>query len=374
MGAFHQLGNGGELGAGLAGVLVEQARVAAQLAQLGELGQHGDAPLGQGAVVAFCERLQQPRLVGAVEPALLAFELGVDHALQLFWQVGQHVCLQATQDEGPHLGPQQGRGLFIARQDGGLVALAEAPVRPQHARHEVIEDAPQLAQAVFDGGAGERDAVRGAHGLHGAGGLGGMVLDVLGLVDHLERELPLGDPVDIDAQGVVAGDQHLVAAPGQQLVALALGAGQHGDLQLRAELGELGLPVVDQARRAHDERGCLLQLVRAAQEHGDGLQALAQAHLVCQDAGQPVVCQGAHPGKALLLVGAQHSLQAGGQLVALAAAVLEGLHKAQEALLLLVLARQSVEQEGVVDGRLQLAASDVAGRQAQLLGDKLQAR
>ena len=87
---------------------------------------------------------------------------------------------------------------------------------------------------------------------------------------------------------------------------------QHDDAEVRRELRQLGRPVGDQAGGNDDQRRtvepCLLVLDG---DVGNGLRGLAQAHVVGQEAAQPMRAQVLQPGDAVLLVGAQRGLEPG---------------------------------------------------------------
>jgi hypothetical protein len=94
---------------------------------------------------------------------------------------------------------------------------------------------------------------------------------------------------------------------------MAVFAVQHQAAQPRAKAFGFAPPVAHQADRGNDERG----LRQAAcvffdLDVGQRLQGFAQAHVVGQDAGQTVFAQKLQPVQALLLVGAQAGLHAGG--------------------------------------------------------------
>ncbi|MNZ87580.1 hypothetical protein D3C78_1064420 [compost metagenome] len=86
--------------------------------------------------------------------------------------------------------------------------------------------------------------------------------------------------------------------------------GQHA--QVRGEARRLVLPVGDQAGRHHYQ----CRAVHAAgfflgQDVGQGLQSLAQAHVVAEDTADAQLTQGLHPAQTLQLIGAQVGVQAG---------------------------------------------------------------
>ena len=153
-GACHQFHDGIELRAVAAIVLEQQTRVAAQLAQLHEFGKHLHAGnvfacitfrLTLLALAALAgQLLAQALLVSMIELQLLALHGGVHDAFQLVGQVGEHIGLAAPEQKRPHDGAQAGGNVLFAAHDGQLEAFVEARVRPQKARHQEVEDAPQL--------------------------------------------------------------------------------------------------------------------------------------------------------------------------------------------------------------------------------------
>ena len=89
--------------------------------------------------------------------------------------------------------------------------------------------------------------------------------------------------------------------------------------QRRRELGKLARPVA-QHRLGHENEVRARHLARLfeVRQEGDGLERLAQAHLVCKDAADVVVVQVDHPVEALQLrnggrAGGSMSSAAGGR-------------------------------------------------------------
>ena len=84
-----------------------------------------------------------------------------------------------------------------------------------------------------------------------------------------------------------------------QFLPLRLGSGDHQNLQRGGKPVKFFLPVVDQRRRAHDQRcpGFFLRvdLIVVGQKDCYGLQGFAQSHVVCQDASESVGVEYAHP-------------------------------------------------------------------------------
>ena len=75
-----------------------------------------------------------------------------------------------------------------------LDEIDESFGRTQEAGIEEIEDRPQVAQIVFDRRAGQHDAASGEERFDRLRLLGVRVFDDLGLVQHREAPLGLGDP------------------------------------------------------------------------------------------------------------------------------------------------------------------------------------
>ena len=82
------------------------------------------------------------------------------------------------------------------------------------------------------------------------------------------------------------------------------------DRKLWGETGELRLPV-EQQTAWHDDECRSLDFRVDGGQHRDGLQCLAQAHVVGQATAQLIVIEIAHPFHALFLVGAKLRLHLG---------------------------------------------------------------
>mmetsp|Transcript_21087 Transcript_21087/g.81836 ORF Transcript_21087/g.81836 Transcript_21087/m.81836 type:complete len:573 (+) Transcript_21087:990-2708(+) len=113
------------------------------------------------------------------------------------------------------------------------------------------------------------------------------------------------------APGQLVGRQHQVGI-GHRLGG-AVGAVPGHELQPRCDPCGLMLPVEEQRGR-HDDQGRTVQPPRLLldPDMGQGLGRLAQAHVVGQDAGQPLLAQMLQPGQAVQLIGPQRQAQAGG--------------------------------------------------------------
>ena len=362
--ALHEREDRVQLCRGPVVAVVHQAGVAAQLAQAHELREHLQLAAGELLVGLRRKREAQRLLVRAVQLALVAGKLRIHHLLQLVGQVAQNVALQAAQHERTYGRAQPVGAVRVAREDGVLVPLAKAVVAAQEPRHEVVEYAPELGQAVFDGGAREREAVPRRDGLHRTGGKRLVVLYVLRLVQDLAPEVHGGVSLYVAAQQVVAGNEHLVAALATDAGALRRRAHHGRHVHLGCELLELRHPVVHQGGRAHHEAR---PPAAVCEQEGYHLHGLAQAHLVREDAAKAHGRKRAQPLEAGALVRAQLGRDGRGRLEALGVHGAKSVHVRAERLVLLLVRHDAVEQEGLVAGNAHLAGRKVARGEAKLL-------
>ncbi|MNS94593.1 hypothetical protein D3C72_1288160 [compost metagenome] len=205
-----------------------------------------------------------------------------------------------------------GHALAVAvALDRCAVVLVEALQVTQPARHEEVENRPQLAQVVFHWRAGQADALIGPQLANREGGLAGAALDVLRLVQH--QHMPgLGAQVLEVArhQGIGGQDQVVFVQFGEMLAAPRALQGQHAQIGCEA-LGFVQ-PVGHQAGRHHRQGRCAQAPgLFLQQQMCQGLQGLAQPHVVAEDAAGAHLAQRLQPVQALLLVRAQAGLQPG---------------------------------------------------------------
>lgn len=102
----------------------------------------------------------------------------------------------------------------------------------QKARHQKVEDAPELGQAVFDGRARQGKAHAGRQALGGAGHLGERVFNVLGLVEYHAGKVLLDVFVDVAAHEVIRRHDHVVLGCAGNLHA-TLGFGAHDGAHIK---------------------------------------------------------------------------------------------------------------------------------------------
>lgn len=81
--------------------------------------------------------------------------------------------------------------------DGSLVELAESVERAEEAGNEKAEERPEFAKIVFDGSAGETEALAGLELAGGLGDFGGRVFDVLSFIEDGDGEVVLFEFVDV---------------------------------------------------------------------------------------------------------------------------------------------------------------------------------
>ena len=283
----HELHAGVELGAPAGVIVVVQARVAADLAELGEFGQNLELLLLELLGLTMLHLLGDTVLVGKVKLALLALQMREDGVLDLLGQVGDHVLLDAAQHEGRDEGLEAARRVALGMLDRALEALGETLMRAQEPRHQEVEDAPELGEAVLDRRTREREPHGGRQAFGRAGDLGERVLDVLGLIEHDAGETLLRVLVDVATHEVVRGHEHLVPRRARDRHAtLLLGAHDGRGVERGREAVELDHPVIDERRGAHDERGRRVAGLDAGEHVRDDLERLAQTHVVGEDAAE----------------------------------------------------------------------------------------
>ncbi len=297
-GVFEGLDEALDLGRGGGELAGDQRRVAGGLAEAEEGFEGGEdvAALGE----AGDDLLAGGGADGLVDVALLVLELAVEDGLDAGGQLGGDVLLEAAEDEGADLVAQALGGAGVAVGDGAGEALVEGGAAAEEAAVGEVELAPQLVEAVLDGGAGEGDAEAGLDGVGGAGHLAVGVLDGLGLVEDDGVPAGGGQGVGVEAEDGVGGEGEVGRG-----VEGAAGAVVDGGAEAGAEAGDLGGPVVDDAARADHQR--------AAADGGEGLHGLAEAHVVGEHRAEPGVAEEAEPAHPAALVRPQLGGQVGGE-------------------------------------------------------------
>ena len=123
--AVHELHARIEFGASRLVVRIVQMRVAADLAQLGELGKYLELVFFELPGLAVLHLLGDAVLVCQVKLALLAGELSHDSVLYLLGQVGHHVFLYAAQHKRRHERLQASGTVALGVLDRAFEALGK---------------------------------------------------------------------------------------------------------------------------------------------------------------------------------------------------------------------------------------------------------
>ena len=185
-----------------------------------------------------------PELV--VEAPLRRLQVAVNRLLDFLRQLRRDLLLRPPENERP-----QGAGEQIdldpigaARSDGP----AECGRGAQEAGVEKLEQAPDLAEMVFDGRPGERQAMTPAQHARRLGRCGRRILDGLRFIENHVVELVFGEPRGVTPQRPVGGEHEVVVGDGGRRSRVA-GVVEHA--QIGRETRRLVHPVVDQRSR-HD--------------------------------------------------------------------------------------------------------------------------
>ncbi|MNM70340.1 hypothetical protein D3C81_819670 [compost metagenome] len=172
-----------------------------------------------------------------------------------------------------------------------------------------MEDRPQLAEVVFHGRAGQAQALLGLQLADGEGGLAGAAFDVLRLIEHQYVPVLRTQVFEVAGGEGVGGEHQVVIVQRGEMLA-APWAMQCQDAQVGGKAFSLVEPVRYQAGRHHGQgRGGQAPGLFFEQQMGQGLQGLAQAHVVAEDTAGAHFAQGLHPVQALLLIRAQGGIQ-----------------------------------------------------------------
>ena len=290
-----------------------QARVAADLAQLEQGVQNLDLRLGQALVgKRLAHRFFGRQANRFVQVGLFVAQFHAGDGLLFFRQVGCHLALGAAQHEGGDAAAQLVQPFAVAMfLDRCAKAFLETRLRAQEARHQEVEQAPQFTQVVFHRRARQAQAVARVQLACDARGMGVGVLDVLRLVQHHQVPGLLQPALAITLQQRIRRDHQIMAGHvgGGLVPVLAM---QHQGTEFGREAAGLAPPVAHHADWGdHEHRPVQPAGLLFHQDVGQGLQRLAQSHVVGQDAIEPVCAQKLQPLQALLLVRPQVGQQAG---------------------------------------------------------------
>ena len=251
-----------------------------------------------------------------VERGLLAAELAEGLDLGLVGQIRDDglVGLEAPQDVRPYQVAQRAVGVVRFVREA-LGVARELPGRAEQPRVEEVEDRPQVAEPVFDRGAGEHNPRLCRELLCRSRLLGVRVLDRLGLVE--DREVPRGGREPGDAQERAVARDHEVNVRERLWRERLQLVGRHGrrmrdhGLEPGREPFDLRGPVGEQRRRGHQQARPPLAILHAPQheqqrEHLDGL---AEAHVIGEAGAEAEPGKQVEPADTDLLVGPKGAVQ-----------------------------------------------------------------
>ena len=269
-------------------VLEQQRRIAADLADAHELCENLDLALSETLLRLVPQHCLHPDYLCVVEAPLLLPKADVVRLLHLFREVFQDFRLQTAKNKGRHHSPKPpGDFLVPVSHDRPLQLVSEGLVAVEEARHQVIEDAPELTEPVFNRSAGQGKAMLRTDDFDRFCRSGGLIFDKLSLVQHLVQKQSALITGDISLQMVIGSDDHVpFSAALDDLLPLRLRTLHRTDRELRGKAAEFFLPVVDQGGRADDQRGADHAFQLFGQQHGNHLQCFPEAHLVREDAAE----------------------------------------------------------------------------------------
>ena len=220
------------------------------------------------------------------------------------------------------LGPSENKGsdhsakplhpvLVHVLYDRRLKFPEESAVVVKEGRHDVIENAPQLAEAVLDRRACQREPRLRFDELYTLRRFRPLVLDILRLIDDLVVEAAVLVFSDVALNEVVGCHQNIVLIiVRDHLSALVLSPRDNLHAERRRETVDLLLPVVEERGRAHNERSRRLFpchiLIVVGEKKRCGLQCFAKPHVIRQNTAEPVLIEHAHPSVADGLIFAEH--------------------------------------------------------------------
>ena len=251
-----------------------------------------------------------------VEGSLLPAELAKRFHFGLVRQVRDHrfIRLQPPQNVGPHELAQWAIGI-VRPVRKAFDEVSELLRRSQQPRIDEVENGPEIAEPVLDGGAGQRESCMRLQPFDGPRLLGIGVLDGLRLVHDDQMPGGFGDPWDAEERAV-AGDYQVHAAQPPGRKALEFGGrkrGRMGDegLQTGRKAFDLRCPVRQQRSRGYQQARLRLtgRLALQDEEQGKNLNSLAESHVVGQACPQAEFREEIEPAYSHLLVRPQRRVQ-----------------------------------------------------------------
>ena len=171
-----------------------------------------------------------------------------------------------------------------------------------------VHDRPQVAEAVLDRGAGERQPSPSLETAELLGDFGGGVLDRLRLVDDDLAPLKLAELVHIADRRAIGRDHEVRSADGRT-ERRALGTVAtvvNEQIDPGNELASLRCPVAHDGRRCDHERSTNLTRQRDARQ---GRRCLAETHIERQAPAEPGIVEEGEPSERISLVGPEFTCE-----------------------------------------------------------------
>ncbi len=290
---------------------LDQARIAADLAQLQQRIDDDDAALREAALAHFGEdALVLGQAQAFVEFTLRAIEIDVARDDGFFRQVGEHVFLAPAQQQGRNA-PAEALATFgiVVLFDRRAEEAREVTFVAEQSGFDCIELRPQFAEVVFQRRARHGQAATSGDFAHHACRLALGVLHHLRFIEDEQGIFMREQGLTITCQQRIGGDDEVVVRNGfMQSAAAGTVHDQHA--QCRSKALRLAAPVGNEAGR-RDDHGWLIETpaLLLRQQVGEHLHGLAKAHVVGQNATEVGVGEESEPGQAVALVATQAGLE-----------------------------------------------------------------
>ena len=222
---------------------LEQPRVAADLAELEQRIEDGHLTLGHALAFHIGKHLlAELARQGGVQLDLLVGHGAVGDVFHLGRQILGHFDLGAAQNERLDPRTQVFERFAVSVANGFDDAALEGMLRAKKARHQKLEQRPQLEQVVFNGRTRKAQAHARLDGPHRTRGDRIRVFDVLRFVKDDGVEEMLFEFLQIPAQQRIGGDDEL--GPGHFAEhSLAPGAIDDQALEIRHKFLGFAFPV-----------------------------------------------------------------------------------------------------------------------------------
>ena len=305
--APHQVNAGFHLGRAPAVVFKQQRRVAADLPDARQLRQNLDLAFSETVFCFILQHIFHSHDLCIIQPLLFFPEAHHMRFFHFFREILEHFGLQPAQDERRRHLPEPERCLLIPVPGNGFFQLIPERFIPiQKTRHQIVENTPQFAQPVLNGGPGQRKTVLRRNDFYCLGRCGSLILDKLRLIQHLiQKDFSLIG-VNIALQRIIRSNQNVpFSAVFDHLQPFRLIPVDRANGQHRSKAMEFLFPVIDQRSRANNERSADGAFLFFGQEHRNHLQCFPKAHFVRQDSAKAAGRQCPQPLIAVDLITAQ---------------------------------------------------------------------